>query len=198
MLYSKFAFAGDVLCTSCQHKFDFVTLEYFLANSRNSNSTEYINKKKLFLDSKPIPYRSDKLHMDIFSHQILLKNMSHEQILQIFEQMNIQTIAVDQVQNAQIYCDLPNGALYFPMTDVTDKIIGYKKLSYHQNELHEETSPDSHSFGAVHHQPMRKPQRGQRMAILVLNLLDYMSLVAAGTSRMYSNIILYVLYQLKY
>lgn len=179
-----FFISGDVICAACQHKFAFSSLEYFFLNSKKLNSADYINKKNSFLKSKP-SIDSNKIPQDIIGDLKIIKNLSDTEIVQICEQLDVQNISIDQMKDALIHCDLENSTFYFPMVDANGSIVGYKKLSNQNGQLCETSFPEANCFGVVMHLP-RKQQKNHRTAILVLNLLDYLSLIAANTIRQYT------------
>lgn len=170
-------FLGDVICPSCQFVFSFSKVEYMFQNAKTNNNSIYASHKANFINSKPVvPNYSLINNKDLQS----IKTMSDMHVLDIFEHLNIKNISPNQIKSTDLFCDYTNKVLYYPMVDIYATTIGFKKLSSSNAEILEETVPDSNGFGAVL-LPAKKQQKAKR-AILVLNLLDFLSLIGESNN----------------
>lgn len=180
-----------MVCPSCQFVFSFSKVEYFFLNAKKINSV-YTSHKSNFLNSKPTKQNYSLLNeKDLQTIQIV----SETQVLDIFQHLNIQNISPNQLKSTDLLCDHVNKMLYYPMVDVYGATVGFKKLLMRKGEIVEETVPDSNSFGAVI-LPAKKPQKTKR-AILVLNLLDFLSLVGESNNGENLNTLICLLLQKK-
>lgn len=192
-MYRHMFLPGDVTCSECKYKFPFASVEYFFQPSvRGTN--EYMKRSEEFHMSKQNQSHTD-FPWNINSEIISIKYLSDTQITHICGKLDIHNITVDQMKESQIYCDLTKNTMYFPMIDVGGKIIGYKTLFHQMEELCEESFPTANAFGAVVY-PARKQQKTNRTAILVSNLLDYLSLIRTNVTRMYSSSIIHTIHKL--
>lgn len=171
----QFLFAGDVVCSKCQHIFSFSAIENFYAPIKSAKTpSDQDRARELFLNSKP------KILFDasqIDKNAIPVDEMEPNAVENVFEYLQIENISVSAVSGIQMLCNVERKILYMPMHNNESQIIGYKTLSrLPDGPLKETTLPEAKSFGVVILPPTTKRGRDSKTAILVLNMLDALAL----------------------
>lgn len=105
-------------------------------------------------------------------------NLLPIEIESVCSDMGMEKITVAAFEAILVYCNTKRKIFYFPMLDVDNTIVGYKKLSKNENNnsFREETIPESHSFGVVLAPAKRTTKDQQKNAILVVNMLDALAI----------------------
>lgn len=172
----SFFFAGDVVCSRCQHIFSFSAVEKFFAKSHRS--TDFDRARDLFMKSKPKIKSPTIVTIQKEAEPIIL--IPNHELLEIFQHLRLQKIEPDVFNGIQAFGHAKRKTLYFPMVDIDSNIVGYKKLTRPNDEsskIIETTIPEENSFGAVIFSPVNKRgNRDHKTAVLVLNILDALAL----------------------
>lgn len=136
-------------------------------------SAEMEKQRTTFLNSKPCIEVNQPFH---FGDDIVkISTLDENQLLTICDQLNIRNIPLSYLKTADIFCNVSRNSLYFPLVDVNNTTVGFKKLSFENGKYLESTMPLTKSFGAVVH--ASKGALKQKSAIVVLNVLDWLALV---------------------
>lgn len=124
--------------------------------------------KDLFVKSKP------KITTTVApANATCISNLKMEDVVEVMEALGIQTIPYSVLTNFSVLCDTRSKELHFPLKDVNGDVVGYRRLYKIENDLVEQTLPDTESFGVVKSQAVKKDFPS---AILVLSIVDMLAL----------------------
>lgn len=155
--------------------------------------------RNLFLRSKPKPtiLTAEMIHKNAKS----VLDMTSDALLEVIKFLDIRKIDSNVFHGLQAFCHEKRHTLYFPMLDIQSNIVGYKKLHrpFSENgdlkQMTETTIPEQNSYGAVIFPPLiKRGNRDQKTAIIVLNMLDALALRMEKTNRSYTTHIYHLIF----
>ncbi|KAG4072609.1 hypothetical protein HA402_004698 [Bradysia odoriphaga] len=159
--------SGNVVCPSCQLVSGWSSVEkFFLKTGKPTKERERL--KELFEKSKP------KISAPIApKNATSISKLKQEAVIKVMESLKLQSIPYSVLLNFSVLCDTQSNELYFPLKDVDGVVVGYRRLYKIENDVVEETLPETECFGVL------KSQSGKRdftSAIVVLSVVDMLAL----------------------
>ncbi|KAJ6646856.1 Mitochondrial DNA helicase [Pseudolycoriella hygida] len=168
--------AGIVVCPSCQLISGWSTFEKFFPKTTKLTK-EREKLKDEFLKCKP------KISPITPNNATCISNLKEEDVVEVMETLGLQTIPYKVLKNVSVLCDTTSKELYFPLKDVDEAIVGYKRLYKIGNDVAEQTMPETESFGVV---KVKTNKKDYDSAILVLSVVD---MLALATQKVTSTIV---------
>lgn len=174
------------MCPACQYIYSFSAIENFFSVPKSAKEESDQQKQRdLFMRAKPSI--QPILPATIDENAVSFKELNRSEFELICKHLEIENIAPLAFEDLGMLCNVNEKILYFPMQDVDNQIIGYKKLYKCNERILEETYPESNSFGAVIVPSVKRLSKDHnKLAILVLNMVDVLALRMQKTNGNFS------------
>lgn len=165
-----------MVCSKCQYIFSFSAIENFYTSVKSQRVTTDLKKQRdLFIKSKPITDLPTSKIIDEIA--VPVDKLPIDKLEEICKNLKLNEALASAFENLGLLYNFNDNILYFPMHDVDNRIIGYKKLFRQNNKTVEETLPESRVFGTIIVSPgTKKSHKEVKTAILVLNIPDVLTL----------------------
>ena len=146
--------------------------------------SDHNRARELFIQSKPIVQQMKLDEIDRDAKDFV--DLSEVEFNEICQYFGMQKVSRAAFEGIKVGCNMQLKVLYFPLEDLNQHTVGYRKLSrvgegVDAGDIREESIPRNNSYGAVIASSVSRAgvttkKRDSKTAILVLSLLDFLAL----------------------